>query len=151
MKKTFLATVEEGKVELEDKASFQKFCAKKKGRLFITVSHMQKPRSNNQNRYYWGVVIKLLCEHTGQDPDDMHAFLGSKFLSHEMEIEGPNKSKEIVKVTKSTKDLSTIAFEDYMSECRMWSSMFLSVAIPEPNECAGSYAEYFYDPKQLEK
>ena len=29
-------------------------------------------RSNDQNRYYWGVVIRAICEETGNDPESVH-------------------------------------------------------------------------------
>lgn len=29
-------------------------------------------RSNGQNRYYWGVVIRAICEETGNDPESVH-------------------------------------------------------------------------------
>ena len=29
-------------------------------------------RSNDQNRYYWGVVIRAICEETGNDPASAH-------------------------------------------------------------------------------
>lgn len=29
-------------------------------------------RSNDQNRYYWGVVIRAICEATGNDPASAH-------------------------------------------------------------------------------
>jgi len=152
MKKTFLGSIESGRLKLEDKPALDKFLANKKdGRVFMTLQTMQKPRSNNQNRYYWGVVIKLLAEHTGDNPDDLHAFLGAKFLTKEIEVGLDGKYKDRAFITESTTNLSTVAFEDYMSKCRMWASMFLSVYIPEPNECDGAYAEYNYDPNELEK
>lgn len=29
-------------------------------------------RSNAQNRYYWGVVLRAICEETGNDPESCH-------------------------------------------------------------------------------
>lgn len=29
-------------------------------------------RSNDQNRYYWGVVLRAICEETGNDPESCH-------------------------------------------------------------------------------
>lgn len=146
MKKTFLGSVENGKLKVEDKESLNKFLAKKDGRVFLTIQNMEKPRSNNQNRYYHGVVISIICEHTGQSPDEIHTFLGAKFLSKEIDVGG-----DVVFATQSTTTLSTIEFEVFMSKCRVWATLFFSLPIPEPNECKGAYADHYYDPKELEK
>lgn len=92
----------------------------------------KKDRSNNQNRYYWGVVIKLLSEHTGFEPDEMHEVLKHIFLSYPKTLE--TKKPELVYISKSTSGLSTKDFEDFMSRVRTWASLELAVWIPEPNE-----------------
>ena len=150
MKKTFLANIEDGEMTIEEPEALKKFVAKKSGRVFVTVQHMKKPRSNNQNKYYWGVVITLISEHTGEDPQDVHAFLGGKFLSQVIEISTKGQVTDSVSITTSTTELSTTEFESYMKKSRSWASMFLSVFIPDPNECAEDFAEFYYSSKDLD-
>ena len=41
---------------------------------------------------------------------------------------------EKIPITKSTTELSTVEFEDYVAKIRMWAASFLSLIIPLPNE-----------------
>ncbi len=47
----------------------------------VVVKSRQKDRSNNQNKYYWGVVVFLLSENLGFSSDEVHDYLRFKFLS----------------------------------------------------------------------
>lgn len=94
----------------------------------------KKQRSTNQNRYYFGIIVDLLSEHTGFTRDEMHEILKSKFLRRTMWIPKKTGIMEMSVISYSTKELTTVQFEKYLSEIREWSSMELGVSIPEPNE-----------------
>lgn len=95
----------------------------------------RKDRSNNQNRYYWGIVIDLLSEHTGFDREETHEILKHKFLRKTVWVtHNVDGVKEMNVITKSTTGLTTKQFEEFLSQIRMWSSHCLGVFIPEPNE-----------------
>jgi len=86
-------------------------------------------RSLNQNNYMWGVVYKQFAIDSGYTPKEMHQILGREFLSYEKNGE---------QLIKSTSDLNTIEFENYMSQCRMLAAE-QGVLIPEPNEVTEEY------------
>ena len=88
-------------------------------------------RSIQQNKYYHGVVCKLISDHTGYTSEEVHQILAEQFLSYE---------KDGRKFVQSTTKLKTTEFEAYMEECRRWASMELQVYIPLPNE----KSNYFY-------
>ncbi len=92
----------------------------------IVFRKIRTPRSGQQNKYYWGVVIKIIADELGYGQDDAHYALRAKFL---MSGE-PNK----LMVPISTTDLSTVQFETYMSDIRQWAAEFLNINIPEPGE-----------------
>ncbi len=101
-----------------------------------------KSRSNPQNSYYWGVIIKLISEHLGYTTEETHEILKYKFLKIDFEI--PQKSKaqtELVPISRSTTQLDTKEMEEYLSQVRMWASGDLGVFIPEPNEVIDGYYE----------
>lgn len=87
-------------------------------------------RSNNQNRYYWGVVIEILSEHTGFTPEEIHEVLKAKFLRYTKML----PTSEEVNLSRSTKGLDTKEFEEYMEKVRMFAIQELDVEIPLPNE-----------------
>lgn len=96
--------------------------------VFVTIRKIKKnmPRSIVQNNYYHGVVIKLLSEFTGYEPEEMHKALKIKFLTYE-NVKG-------LPVTLSTTQLKTHEFEEFLERVRRWASMDLGVYIPLPNE-----------------
>ena len=92
-------------------------------------------RSIQQNKYYHGVVCKLISDHTGYTCDEIHQILAEQFLSYE---------KDGRTFVQSTTKLKTTEFESYMEDCRRWASVELQVYIPLPNE---DNSNYFYEMK----
>lgn len=90
-------------------------------------------RSNQQSRYYFGVVVDILSNHTGFTPEEMHEILKHKFLRDWKKIKTVNGVFEYV-YTKSTTILSTAEFENYLAKIREWAAIELNCQIPEPNE-----------------
>ena len=93
----------------------------------------KKQRSNNQNRYYHGVVLELLSAHTGYTKSEMHEILKSLFLKSLKTLATKTGPKE-VEYTRSTTELNTSEFEKYMSEVREFASIELNCFIPDPNQ-----------------
>ena len=126
MNPVFFGRVEKGKLVLKLQDRFNDYLRSLEGQeVQVVVGKPRKPRSNQENRYYWGVVIKLLSEHTGYSEDEMHDALRMLFLT--------DKTSKMPTL-KSTALLSTVEFEEYMSQIRMWASTELQVYVPEPNE-----------------
>jgi hypothetical protein len=94
----------------------------------------KKIRSNNQNKYYWGVIIPKLSELTGYTKDEIHEILKFKFLSSSLKIWNKSGEFDSYGILKSTTDLDTKEFETFLSEVREWASIRLNCFIPEPNE-----------------
>lgn len=93
----------------------------------------KKGRSNNQNRYYWGVVLPTLSEHTGFTINEAHEVMKYRFLKGWKTVK-TNKDYMEVEYIRSTTDLDTKSFEEYMTKVREFASIGLSCWIPEPNE-----------------
>ena len=97
----------------------------------IEIVRDRDNRSNAQNRYYWGVVIKMISDYTGFFPDEVHEVLKTKFLGYEKAL----PTGEAVKVSLSTAELDTYDFEQYLEQCRIFAASDLEIIIPLPNEC----------------
>jgi hypothetical protein len=83
-------------------------------------------RSLRQNRYYWGAVIGAIAESTGNSPEDLHLVLKDMFLPRKFITLG---AKE-VEVRKTSADLSTEEFADYLRRIEAWAATELGIAIP---------------------
>ena len=107
--------------------------------ITLTVSKVKKKRSNQQSRYYWGVIIPSiqngLFETQGEwlTPDAVHEFLKSNFNYKEIVNAGTG---EVIKLPKSTTESDTFEFEEYQDKCRLFADEFLNIIIPLPNEQA---------------
>jgi len=121
----FKIFVEDGLIkDLDDKA-FNDYLLSLSGECEMIVRKKKKKRSNKENRYYWGIVIKMISDYTGFSEDEAHDSMRMLFLK--------DRSGK-VETIKSSKDLSTVEFEEYLSKIRMFASKELSLYIPDPNQ-----------------
>lgn len=129
-KKVFNGIIKDKKLELDNRQGLIDYIkilqgGKKEQKVSLTIERYIKKRSNPQNDYYQGVVLKILANELGYTRDEMHEAIKWEFLR--------KRGKKIDTVI-STKKLNTIEFEDLMERIRRWSSEYLNVYIPNPNE-----------------
>ena len=77
-------------------------------------------RSNGQNKYYFGVVVDMISEETGNEPEETHELLKMRFL------------KPMGK--RNTTELTTQEFKIYIERIQIWAAQTLNIVIPDPNE-----------------
>ncbi len=127
----------EGKLVLNERHTFIKLLQPLKGReIELVVKRRAKTRSGDQNAYYWGVVVHLVMEglnDLGHDvtQEDTHDFLKGQFNAREVVNEATG---EVVKVPRSTTELSTAEFSEYVERISKWAGEWLGISIPLPNE-----------------
>jgi len=92
----------------------------------------KETRSDKQRRYQWGVVYKIISDHTGYTQDEAHQEMGKKFLSYE---------KEGKTFIKSTTKLNTLEMEIYLESVRRFAATELFCFVPNPNEPDNFYYE----------
>jgi hypothetical protein len=95
--------------------------------VIVTVQKYYGARSSAQNRYYFGVVVELISDHTGYRPDEVHDAIKMKFLIKPAEEGKPT-------TLRSTSSLNTAQFEELMTQVREWASQEMGLFIPAPNE-----------------
>jgi hypothetical protein len=108
-------------------------------RVELVVRKLYKKRSNEQNRYYWGVIVNDFVtgftEITGQEitPQEAHELLKTNCNGIELnnQITG-----EILKVGKSTTQLSTVEMEEYFDRCRIFNLEYFGITTLLPGEQA---------------
>ena len=104
----------------------------------VTVAPFRKKRSNRQNRYYFGVIVKSIRQAmlelgNTMSPDDVHLFLKGEVAGMKEPIYDLNGEVVGWRVDSSTK-LSTVEFEVYAEQCRAWAAEHLNIEIDLPNE-----------------
>ena len=127
MKKIWIGKVHQCKFYPDDDSGYMLHLAKLQGKdVDCTIAVHRKSRSLNQNRYYWKVIIEICRDHFGYTPEEMHEALKWQFLR--------KHSDGKPDTCRSTTDLTTIEFEQYCSDVRVWASFNYNVYVPEPNE-----------------
>lgn len=128
MKAIYLARIEKGKLYINDRKDMDEYLAlQEDGEVQVIIQKRRKPRSDNQNRYYWGVVVRLIADEIGElDQDLVHHYLQIA-VGNFKEIKG-------VKVPDGTSLKNTGEMEEYLERVRTWASSELSICVPLPNE-----------------
>ena len=128
MNTVFLGKVNKGVLQVE--ARFYSHLATLEGQeVEVVVRKKKTQRSNQQSRYYFGVIVKMISDHTGFEPEEVHYALRERFLGSEVD------EKSGLRIVKSTTSLSTKEFIDqYTDPIKRWTQEFLGFRIPEPNE-----------------
>jgi len=99
--------------------------------VHVTVGKVKGLRTEQQMRYYWGVVVKLIADYTGDDIDTIHEFCKDKFAPRKtITVNGearivPGCSHDLYKDN---------FFADYVDHIRQWAAQELEVVIPDPNQ-----------------
>jgi len=141
IKKKYKAKIENGKMILKEKDIFKKEIIRYEGKeVIITIGPKEySERSLQQNKYYFGVVIKMLCEHTGHSEEEMHELMKCRFLKKHFDLRVKEKDKtekiERYTIVRSSISLNTVEWEEYMGECRKFGAEKFQLYIPLPNEC----------------
>ena len=104
---------------------------------FVSIKEEKPIRSLNQNRYYWGVVLKVLALEFGYSAEEMHEISKQQFNQEhrwlKWQREGIPQAREY-SFGGSTKELDTAEFSEYVDLIRGWAASEFQINIPDPNE-----------------
>jgi hypothetical protein len=126
--------IRSGLLEIRDPARFHRGLRSfRDGEVFVRVQRAYATRTARQNRYYWGVVIDLISEHTGHTPNETHEILKQMFLPKKTAVQDRNGVivAEFV-LGGTTTRLTTREFEIYLREIKQFALEQLEVLIPDP-------------------
>jgi len=100
----------------------------------ITVERSHATRSKAQNDFYHAVVVKLVADHTGYDPKEMHEVLKAMHLPRELAERGVNgRMMNGLVVGGTTTKLNKLEFIEYLETIVRWAAEELHVVIPDPD------------------
>ena len=98
--------------------------------MCVEIKQQKKKRSDAQNAYYWGVVIKTIKDFTGQDSEDLHEIFKTNFLQEGEVVVGSLSCKTY----PTTKKLNTIEFNEFVEAICAFAGSELGLYIPMPGE-----------------
>ena len=127
MKPLFHGIVKQGKLKFDTPDKFMVYLSGLEGKRFeLALEKERHARTLSQNAYYWGVVVEILRNHFGYEPEEMHEALKFKFLKR-------YEDSDLVTVG-STAKLSTVEFCEYVDRIMEWAAKEYQVVIPTAGE-----------------
>lgn len=128
---------QEGKLSLTAEKKFKNDLKAFAGKpVVLTLEKKSRKRSTRQNAYYWGVIIDISVQafrNTGHaiTPEQVHEIFKYKFLKTVI----PNlETGEPLEYIKSTSELSTSDFMDYVAEIQQYMAETFDCYLPDPLE-----------------
>jgi hypothetical protein len=114
----FAATVDEqGELGLDHPVKYRRYLKSLAGqRVMVYLRRPSELRSLNQNRYYHGVVVRVLADHWALTDQQAHELIKKEFG------------------VRSTAVLETAQFEDFLERVRAWALTDHGVTVPMPGE-----------------
>lgn len=128
----FEAEIKDGKIRILNQTKYSSYLENlKDGRYFIDVKKKTFGRSNQQNRYYHGVIVKMISDETGYSSEEVHNLL----LCNAFGFEEKKLGGMIIRTPlKRSSSLTTTEFEFLCRKSRELASIELSLYVPLPNE-----------------
>ncbi len=136
-----LATKRNGRLKVLDEQSFKRAWAEvgegEELEFCLKDTTRARLRSKKALGYYWGVVLKIAEEETGQPADDIHDAMVESFV--------PSESKRLEFVNQMTGESMPIAIEvrhspkqgdkwfDFVENVRLFLREFLNIDTPDPD------------------
>lgn len=104
------------------------------GEVLITVERARATRSDLQNRWYFGQILRLLAEHTGYTIDELHEYCKQRFNPKRVTFCDDNGVvTDEQTIGLSTTKLNRVTFGEYCEAIRSWAAADLGVVIPDPD------------------
>jgi len=105
----------------------------------VTIELHREPRSSEANAYHWGVVVKMLADHTGYAPGDVHEWLCGEYWGWRVrKLPGGRRVSEPVRTTTHGEDgrravLGKAEFAAFVEHCQALGAQ-AGVLIPGPDD-----------------
>lgn len=140
--------IQKGKILFEQRKEFDDYLVRMDGKkLDLIIKPRVKDRSRQEEKYYYGVVVKMISEEMDTEPKVVHEMLKGWFLR---ELKDDGKGRKYERVLSIT-ELTDKAFREYWKKCQTWAALptaedglgpesGLQLYIPNPNEV--DYSNY---------
>jgi hypothetical protein len=127
--------IKDGKLVLDDAYAFKTAMWRMKpGRVSIAVEQEKDRRSVAANRYYWGIVVKLIAQETGQDPQDIHDDLRDRFLRKTVTyVDRRTGLIQERTFSRGSSGLTVSEFYEFVEHARLFAAEFFGMRIPDPD------------------
>jgi hypothetical protein len=129
----FSGRVQDGQLTLNAPAAYARHLGTLEGQwVEVVVRKRRTRRSNAQNRWWWGVAIRMIADEYGydlHDDDALHHALVAKCFGAKTDVYG------LTLPERRSSKLTTAEFSALMEWVVRWAATELGMRIPLPDEC----------------
>ncbi|CCG99862.1 hypothetical protein FAES_1852 [Fibrella aestuarina BUZ 2] len=132
---TALGNITAGQLYISDRDKFDDAVANVPDCVVeVVVTKVYSKRSNQQSKYYHGVVLPLIqaamSDVAGErlTHGETHEWLKRQFNSRDI----PTENGHIITLSTETRSLDTAAFSEYIERCRQFAADTLGIDVPDP-------------------
>ncbi len=101
--------------------------------LEVIVRRRRAARSLQQNKYWWGVCVQLVSEHTGYTPEEVHDLAKQMFIPKRLAVaDGNGEINGEFVIGGSTREMNTQEFSEFTERFKQWAAEDLDIYIPDP-------------------
>jgi hypothetical protein len=132
----FEVFIRNGQIDFQQydrKRWYQLISEQKDGEYVLSLKKKKKRRSNEQLRYLWGVVYKMISDETGLSQEDVHESMKMQYLCGlKTFVTKTGKTMSLVapRSLSDIGDVTTGEMGKYIEDCRQWAAEFLGIIIP---------------------
>lgn len=103
----------------------------------VRVEPRRETRTTQQNRYYFGVVVRSFCEYMADQGQpiptlEAHGFLKRKFLP--LDLVNPVTGEVMDTIADTSHDKDIAAFAAYIDQCIHWLGTTFGIVVPDPQD-----------------
>lgn len=95
----------------------------------LEIRPFEETRRARANRYYWGVVLKMMATEMGEAVDALHEVMK---LRHNTGDATDPSTGEHIRIARSTTKLTVQQFSDYIEKVMLDGAEYLGLTFPEP-------------------
>lgn len=102
--------------------------------FFVDIEKITSKRSDEQNNYYWGVVIPLSAQELSLSHEMTHELFKIEFNKKTIKVEHPLNGQILRFVGGSTTKMSITSFVEYIERIRHYMAENYNLIIPDPEK-----------------
>lgn len=125
MNPIFKGIIKNGKLKLFDLDAYKGHLLNMEGNIELVIRRPKKTKTNHQLRYLFGVVYKLISEHTGMEIEEIDIAMKMMFaLNHDTPIP----------TVKLKRNMTTLELSNMTERIIRFAVEHLGLYIPNPDE-----------------
>jgi hypothetical protein len=107
-----------------------------RGTIRVSFCQHRPRRSDRQNKFYWPCFVQPFAEFLREQgeiltDEEAHELLKAKFLRRT--VVDRRTGQPVGVAIRSTTDLNTAEFNEYLDRCAYWLADMFGIVVPEPD------------------